>query len=299
MNFFEIIDQLSEVDSDALGRFDSRRAVFSSLGTIAKRSALATTPLFLGALFQKAYAGTTSTAVEVLNYALTLELLEADFYRQFIAAGLIPAGAAATAIGVIKGHEDAHVKLLSDAITSMGGTPVKGTATTGVRYNPAKFPSAYADQLAVAQALEDTGVRAYKGRAPELLGTDLLTVALQIHSVEARHAAHLRTMRGQLPWVNNNDDLLANAALAPTYKNGVTGATTTTIAAGGTTYGIPAYATANPSPLESNTVQSAVPITTGLGTTYTAADAAASFDEYLQPAEVLDASRAGGLALLS
>ena len=42
-------------------------------------------------------------------------------------------------------------------------------------------------------------------------------------------------------------------------------------------------------------MQSSVPLTTGLGTTYTAADAAASFDEYLQVAEVLDNSRAGSL----
>ena len=54
MDFFKIIDQLSEVDADVLGRFDSRRSVFSSLGTAAKRSALAATPLFLGSLFQKA-----------------------------------------------------------------------------------------------------------------------------------------------------------------------------------------------------------------------------------------------------
>jgi len=50
--------------------------------------------------------------------------------------------------------------------------------------------------LAVAQTFEDTGVRAYKGRAGELVGGgDLLTAALQIHSVEARHAAHIRLMR--------------------------------------------------------------------------------------------------------
>jgi hypothetical protein len=60
--------------------------------------------------------------------------------------------------------------------------------------------------LAVAQSLEDTGVRAYKGAAPLLMGTanrTLLTAALNIHSVEARHASRLRTMRRALP--NNNN----------------------------------------------------------------------------------------------
>ena len=90
MDFFKIIDQLSEVDADVLGRFNSRRAVFGSLGTAAKRSALASAPLFLGALFQKAYAGTTgtaATAVEVLQYALALELFEQDFYAKVQSLG--------------------------------------------------------------------------------------------------------------------------------------------------------------------------------------------------------------------
>ncbi len=304
MNFFKIIDQLSEVDPDVLDRFDSRRSVFNSLGSIAKRTALAATPVFLGSLFQKAYAGTTSTPVDVLNYALALELLEADFYRQFQASNTITNSAATAAIAQIKKHEDAHVTLLTTTVRQLGGTPVAGTATTGVRFNPAvfssSFPANYTNYLIVAQALEDAGVRAYKGRAGELLGTDLLTVALQIHSVEARHAAHIRTMRGQTPWVSNSDDLASNAIAGPVYTSGLpNGATTapTTISAGGASFGIPAYTGA--SPVESNVTQSGVNLTSGLGTTYTAADAAASFDEYLQAAEVLAANRVGALALLS
>jgi hypothetical protein len=294
MNFFQIIDQLAAVDSDFLDRFDSRRAVFNSLVSVAKRTALAATPLFVGALFQKAYAGTKSTAADVLNYALTLELLEADYYRLFLAAGTLPAGAATAAITQIKKHEDAHVALLTSAIRSAGGTPVTGSPTAGVRFKPSAFPSTYAGQLQVAQLLEDAGVRAYKGRAAELVGTTLLTTALQIHSVEARHAAHIRRMRGQQPWVSNADDLASH----PVYGSGVTAPTVTTATTAGGSYGIPAYTT--PSPVESNTVQAGLPITTAFGTTapnypYSPADAAAAFDEYLQAAEVIDASRAGGL----
>ena len=304
MNFFKIIDLLSEVDPDVLDRFDSRRAVFNSLGTFAKRSALATTPLLLGSLFQKAYAGTTSVPVDILNYALTLELLEADFYRQFLASGLIPAGAPTAAIAKIKQHEDAHVTLLTSTIRTLGGTPVAGTATTGVRFRALPTNTTYDTYLKVAQVLEDTGVRAYKGRARELVGdpSGLLSVALQIHSVEARHAAHIRTMRGQLPWVGNADDLKTDAAYNAAYTNGVTGTTapSTVVTAGGTTFGIPAY-TYKPSPLESNVLQGAtgtavaVNMATALSNTYTVDDAAAAFDEYLQAAEVLDASRVGGL----
>lgn len=292
MDFFKIIDQLSEVDADVLGRFDSRRAVFGSLATAAKRSALAATPLFLGALFQKAYAGTTSTPVEVLQYALTLELFEQDFYAK-VKASTPYAGASAAdkaAIDQIKAHEDAHVTLLKGAITGLGGTPVTSApfkSSVFATLTTFNGPGA-TSQLAIAQLLEDTGVRAYKGRAGELLGTELLTTALKIHSVEARHAAKIRLMRGQKPWVNSGDDLAAH----PVYTNGVTGPTSTTTPFG---YGIPAYDATKPSPREDNTTQSGVLLTTGLGTTYTAADAAASFDEYLQAAEVIDASRAGGL----
>ncbi len=290
MDFFKIIDQLSEVDADVLGRFDSRRAVFSSLGTAAKRSALAATPLFLGALFQKAYAGTSATADEVLQYALALELFEQDFYKKVQASSQYSGASVAdkAAIDQIKKHEDSHVTLLRGAITGLGKTPV-----TGVTFKAAVFAglttfktgAAATTQLGIAQLLEDTGVRAYKGRAGELLGTDLLTVALQIHSVEARHAAKIRAMRGQKAWVNPSDDLAAH----PVYTSGVTAGSTP----GAFGLVVPPYTAA--SPVENNTVQSAVPITTGLGTTYTAADAAASFDEVLQVAEVLDNSRAGGL----
>ena len=290
MDFFKIIDQLSEVDADVLGRFNSRRAVFGSLGTAAKRSALAATPLFLGALFQKAYAGTTATADEVLQYALALELFEQDFYKKVQASSQYTGASAAdkAAIDQIKRHEDAHVTLLRAAIIGLGKTPVTGvTFKTSVFAGLATFKTgpAATTQLGIAQLLEDTGVRAYKGRAGELLGTALLETALQIHSVEARHAAKIRDMRGQRAWVNSADDLAAH----PVYTSGVT--TGSTPAAFGLV--VPPYTAA--SPREDATVQSNVPITTGLGTTYTAADAAAAFDEFLQVAEVLDNSRAGGL----
>ncbi|WP_223648300.1 ferritin-like domain-containing protein [Hymenobacter psoromatis] len=273
MNFFAIIDQLAEADADFLARFDSRRAVFKHLGTVAQRTALAATPVLLAGVFQKAYAGTNADSpVDILNYALTLEYLEADFYAKFIASGLVPTGAPTTAITKIKQHEDGHVNLLKGTISALGGTP-----TAPVQFSQSVFNAnnSYAALLTIAQVLEDTGVRAYKGRAAELVvgasngltastQVTLLTTALQIHSVEARHAAHIRLMRGQTPWVSNSDDVASN----------------------------PAYTGATP---ETNIIQSNVDLTTSLASMYKAADVAAAFDEPLTPAEVLDKSRAGGL----
>ena len=271
MNFLNILTQLAEVDPDVLDRLNPRRAVFSSLGTVAKRSALAATPVLLASMFQKAYAGTNAgDPKEVFNYALTLEQLEADFYAKMVASPFFATAPAAdkAAINQIKKHEDAHVALLTTVIKGIGGTPVTGNTFKTSEF--AKLTS-FAAQLQIAQLLEDTGVRAYKGRATDLQGIADVTIAgvgtinplqsaLQIHSVEARHAAHIRTMRGQTAWINGNGDLDSQ----PTYQ----GATP-----------------------ESNTTQAGYNLTmAGVitpGVTYSAMDVAAAFDEILIPTEVL------------
>jgi len=281
MNFLNIINQLAEVDPDVLDRLDSRRAVFSSLGTIAKRSTLAAAPVLLASFFQKAYAGTNAgSAVDVFNYALTLELLESSFYNKVIASTLFSSASAAdqAAIRQIAKHEAAHVTLLQNVILGLKGTPVTIPGFSTAVFNTltsfnGSTPGA-TTQLAMAQLLEDTGVRAYKGRATDLqgmadavittpvnLGTiNPLEAALRIHSVEARHAAHIRTMRKQTAWINSDGDLDS----AATYQ----GATP-----------------------ENNVKQAGYDLTTAgvitTGVTYSAKDAAAAFDEILTPAEVL------------
>lgn len=271
MNFLHIIDQLAAVDADALGRLDTRRAIFSSLTTVGKRTALASAPALLASYFSKAYAGTTAgDPKEVFNYALALEYLEADFYNKMIASPFFATASALdqAAIRQIQKHETAHINLLKAVITGIGGTP-----SPAVTFKATVFITltSFAAQLGVAQLLEDTGVRAYKGRAGDLLGIadvtipnvgtiNLLQSALQVHSVEARHAAHIRAMRGQTAWINGNGDL--------DNENNYKGA-------------IP----------ENTTTQSGVNLIAANsitpGTTYSAMDAQASFDEILTPAEVL------------
>jgi rubrerythrin len=221
MNLFHIFDQLEKQDADLYERLEytSRRKALRGLGQVAA----AALPAALGSLFQKAYgqAG-TMTVLEVLNYALTLEHLEYRFYdKALMTSGLIPAGAPTGAITTIRDHELAHVKFLQTAISASGGTPVAEptfdfTAGNGSNNGPfAQVYSSYPVFLAVAQAFEDTGVRAYKGQAANLISNgDVLTAALNIHSVEARHAAHIRYMRRNLgmggdptvrPWISFNE----------------------------------------------------------------------------------------------
>lgn len=235
MNLNHILGEIQKVDADAYDRLDTRRSALKNFTSFGGKVAIASIPLAFGSLFKKAYAGTRSTAdvFDVLNYALTLEYLEAEFYSMaLVAPNLIPSGAASMAIQTISKHETAHVNFLKTAITAAGGTPVDKPTfdfSGGNGSGNGPFKTAFSDFglfLAVSQTLEDTGVRAYKGRAAELVGAgDVLTAALQIHSVEARHAAHIRLMRknygsgvGNLkPWITGKMSGINSAAVQPNY----------------------------------------------------------------------------------
>ena len=143
--------------------------------------------------------------VDVLNFALLLEYLEAEFYVKGLDSGVIPAGSKAEKIyHQISQHETAHVELLKGAISDLGGTPgdkPEFDFTAGGLFNTFEDYQVY---LILSQAFEDTGVRAYKGQAGNLISNDaILTVALQIHSVEARHASEVRRLRGLKGWITN------------------------------------------------------------------------------------------------
>jgi len=139
-----------------------------------------------------------STPAGVLNYALTLEHLEATFYREGLAG--FAASDFETGVfdnlGLIRGHEADHVTALTAAVTELGGVPVEeATYDFGEAFGD---PDAF---LVTAQALENTGVAAYTGAAQYLIGSpELLTAALTIHGVEARHASYLNRLNGASPF---------------------------------------------------------------------------------------------------
>jgi hypothetical protein len=127
---------------------------------------------------------------DVLNYALTLEFLESEFYRQGNAAGLL-SGKEADYVQTIGADEDAHVAAITDTVMKIGGTPVKAPAVD--------FGEAFANRdsfLKTAHVFENLGVGAYLGAAGFIKNKDILQAAAGIFGVEARHAAIIGNMLG-------------------------------------------------------------------------------------------------------
>ena len=270
MDFQNIIIEISKKDPEVFERLDGRRESIRNFTRFAGKVAIASLPFALGGMFKKAYGGTNDIITDTLNFALTLEYLEAEFYQKALAAsGLIPSGAPQGAIQTIGAHETAHVNFLKTAITAAGGSPVAKptfdfTAGNGSGNGPFKdvFTN-YQTFLAVAQAFEDTGVRAYKGQAGNLMSNnDVLTAALNIHSVEARHASHIRQMRraqgaAVKPWITGADTGGIGAAVQPVYAG------------------------------EDNTKQATIEIKNINGLDISADDATEAFDEPLSKDQVL------------
>ena len=179
---------LDAIDPEVAEHIDAgRRSLFTRYAVPV--AALGSAPLIIAASAQAAFAagGLPKQVVDVLNFALTLEYLEAAFYKQANgSSGLIPQKYRQL-FRTIGAHETAHVALLKGALAV--------DFTAGGKY--ADVFSNFETFVAVSATFEDLGVAAYKGQAGNLIGTPVLTTALQIHSVEARHAAAVRPLAGK------------------------------------------------------------------------------------------------------
>jgi hypothetical protein len=141
----------------------------------------------VGPFVSKAFAAGSSD-IDILNFALTLEYLETNFYQvKGKAVGL--SGAAKAAAKEFGDEEAEHVAALTKAITSLGGTPAKMPKFVFPATNQASF-------LKLAYVLENTGVGAYNGAGPSLTNKQLLAAAGSIVQVEARHAAAIAGLTG-------------------------------------------------------------------------------------------------------
>ncbi len=167
------------------------RAAFLARATLAAGSLVgagALSPFVTGALAQG-----SDGDVDILNFALTLEHLEAAFYEQALQRAGLSRDVRMLA-EELASNEAEHVDALRGLVKDAGGEPV---ARPGVQ-----FGGAFADErtfLRFANVFEDTGVSAYNGAGPMLESKQLLAAAGSIVQIEARHAALIRLQRGKPP----------------------------------------------------------------------------------------------------
>jgi len=288
MNLLNLVSDIQAADPEFADRISPRRDAIKNITSFGSKIAVAALPFAFSTLFKKAYGQTATRSVaEVLNLALTAELLEAGFYRTGLATTGLIASADRANFSIISNDENNHVAylktLLGSGVSATNAT-LGNTANTAnpslafdftgnkgsANVSTAPFPTVFTDYqifLAVASTFEDFGVRAYKGQAGFLKGLQTeLTVALNIHSVEARHASFLRRLRASYasgtttlkPWITGD----GNTATGLTGTS-VTAATAAAVYAG-----------------EANTTQGGVNLTT-IGA---AAAVQESFDEPIDTA---------------
>ena len=120
MSLIKFLDQFNdeELDSEAKDKFLSRKDALGKLTDFSKKLALSAIPLgAMAALSTPAKAQSTEDLIGVLNYALTLEHLENEFYAMGnSASGLIPSGKDADIFMQIGKHEQQHVDFLIDTM---------------------------------------------------------------------------------------------------------------------------------------------------------------------------------------
>lgn len=153
------------------------------------------TTLAVGGAKNFASAQAEDSDLEILNYALTLEYLEADFYKRGVESGVV-SGRELALITPIRDHEEAHVGALTSTINDLGGKPVKSPKfkyPSGTFENKAKF-------LETAGTFEELGVKAYHGQVTKVKDVAILGAAAAIAGVESRHAAILADLTGGNPF---------------------------------------------------------------------------------------------------
>ena len=158
--------------------------VLAACGSSSSSSSSSSTAAAPAATTASSSANTTD--IGILNYALTLEYLETEFYAKVIAAKLFT-GSVGSLIKTFGAQEATHVAALTAAIKSLGGAPV---AKVEGKF-PITTPAATAE---LAYTVENLGAAAYLGQAPLIQSKTVLAAALSIHSVEARHAASIGTL---------------------------------------------------------------------------------------------------------
>ena len=165
----------------------------------------------VGPFVRQALAQDGGGDVDVLNFALTLEYLEAAFYQEAAKIDGL-SDQALEYVETFGDEEQQHVDTLSNTIMQLGGKPVKAP---GVDFGDLSSEKAF---LKLAVTFEDTGVSAYNGAAPSIKSKEVLAAAGSIVQVEARHAAAIRLLAKEAPAPEAFDETLSKSQVLKAVK---------------------------------------------------------------------------------
>ena len=179
----------------------------------------------------QAFDNIQGTDLDVLNYALTLEHLQVAFYEDvldefgeddFVEADVLAEfdeelrQEAYDYMETISEQQSIHATVLSDAVSLLNGTPEQ----------PAEYDfgiETVADVVELGQIIQNTAVAAYAGAAPFVESPDLLSAALGIHSVEARHAALFNRLNDDSPFPDAIDEAMSQDDVLDTVSPFIVG----------------------------------------------------------------------------
>ena len=167
----------------------SRRDFFKTLAAAGAGAAGAS---FL--LSSKASAQGAGGDVDIANFALTLEYLEAEFYALALDSGVL-SGDALAVVEATHDHEVQHVEALIGLLEGAGATPV---AKPEFVFPEGSFDT-QAAILELAVTFEPVGVGAYLGAAPMIASPDILAAAGSIAGVEGEHVVAFNNLVNGLP----------------------------------------------------------------------------------------------------
>jgi rubrerythrin len=175
------------------GDGDSRRRFLAlagpgALGLLLSACGSSSDPQTADPTAEKAFAPKGGQDKDIVNFALTLEYLEADFYAQVNEAGIF-SGETATVLREIEANEREHVAALEALAKKLGGPRAEKPSTDFPMGPPAEV-------LKLAATLENTGAAAYLGQIDVIENRGVMEAAVSIHTVEARHAAKLNRLAG-------------------------------------------------------------------------------------------------------
>lgn len=312
MNIFALLSDLEQADPEFMDRISPRRRVFQYLGNCGKKVTAAAMPAIVSSFFSRAYGQSSGTlppdVISVLDLALQLEYLEYYFYDTALNINGLINAADRPAIEIIRNDEAGHINTLRNI---PGFTPRNDPGRGAFDYSggmgsgngPLRDALTPGNELlffGAAQSFSDTGGRAYKGGAPVLNTAstkDILEAALNIHSVEARHNSHFRTVRRGLVANQRGIGAVTAPAVAPfdaapkswisMMDNGGP------VLPDGTHPAAAVYGPGNPAteyPAENNVSQAGTDLTT-LNSTYSAALVSEAFDEPLDAGTVKTIAR--------